>query len=150
MKLSRTLLASLVAAIVCAPALAALGGDAASVETDRLHLKGSVRVAPTVDYVMHEIQTPAGITVREYLSEDGKVFALSWRGPGIPDLRQMLGGYYSEFAQQAASVTQHNHHHLTVQTAHVVVESSGHTRAFFGRAWAPALLPSNFSLSTLN
>jgi hypothetical protein len=31
----------------------------------------------------------------------------------------------------------------------VVVESSGRTRAFFGRAWAPALLPQNFSLKDI-
>jgi Protein of unknown function (DUF2844) len=148
MKLPRTLFCMAAAVCVSAPALAALGGDAASVETDRVSMKGALRVTPTVDYSVHEIQTPAGIVIREYVSGAGQVFAVTWQGPGIPDLRQMLGSYYTEFAQ-ARSEPHYNHHHLAVRTAGVVVESSGRTRAFFGRAWAPALLPQNFSLKDI-
>jgi hypothetical protein len=108
-------------------------------------MKGATRVTPTVDYSLHEIQTSAGVVIREYVSAEGKVFAVSWRGDGIPDLRQMLGGYYGQFAQ-ATSQPHYNHHHLAVRTTDVVVESSGRARAFFGRAWAPALLPQNFSV----
>jgi hypothetical protein len=148
MKLPCALLTTLAAFCVCAPALAALGGDATSVESDRASMKGALRVTPGVDYSVHEIQTSAGIVIREYVSAQGQVFAVSWRGPGIPDLRQMLGSYYGEFVQ-ATSEPHYNHHHLSVRTAGVVVESSGRTRAFFGRAWAPALLPQNFSLKDI-
>ena len=145
MKLPHTLLGMYAALCISAPALAALGGDAASVESDRVSMKGALRLTPTVDYNLHEIQTSSGMVIREYVSADGKVFAVSWRGPGIPDLRQVLGSYYGEFAA-ANSGPHYNHHHLTVQTPGVVVESGGHSRAFFGRAWAPALLPQNFSV----
>jgi len=148
MKLPSALLATLAAVSLCTPALAALGGDATSVESDRASMKGALRIAPALDYSVHEIQTSAGIVIREYVSTQGQVFAVSWRGPGIPDLRQMLGSYYGEFAQ-ATSQPHYNHHHLTVRTPGVVVESSGRTRAFFGRAWAPALLPQNFSLKDI-
>src|ERR1700758_611729 len=91
MKLSRALVCVFAAACVSAPALAGLGGDVGSVESDRLSMKGAVRVTPTVDYSVHEIQTPSGIVIREYVSTAGKVFAVSWRGPGLPDLSQLLG-----------------------------------------------------------
>jgi hypothetical protein len=140
-----------VALAVCpfATALAGLGGDASSVEADRASLKGALRVTAASSFAVHQITTTDGLKVQEFLSPAGKVFAVSWRGPGIPDLKQMLGSYYQEFAQ-AASAPHYNHHHLNVETTDIVVQSSGHTRYFFGRAWVPALLPQNFSVSQIN
>ena len=149
MKLTRTLFGWIIVACCAAPALAALGGGAASVEADRASLKGALRVRPGSGYAVHEIQVSSAMLVREYLSPEGKVFAVSWRGPGIPDLRQMLGGYYPQF-EQAASAPHYNHHHLSIRTADMVVQSSGHARAFFGRAWVPALLPQKFSVNDIN
>lgn len=149
-KLIRTALCSLLlAACPFASALAGLGGDASSVEADRASLKGTTRVTTAPTFAVHEITTAGGLQVREYLSSAGKVFAVSWRGPGIPDLRQMLGSYYGEFAQ-AARAPHYNHHHLSVNAPHVIVQSSGHTRYFFGRAWVPSVLPENFSVDQIN
>jgi hypothetical protein len=146
----RTALCSLVlAASPFASALAGLGGDASSVEADRASLKGTLRVTSAPTFAVHEITMASGLQVHEYLSPGGKVFAVSWRGPGIPDLRQLLGSYYEEFAQ-AASAPHYNRHHLSVKTPDVVVQSSGHTRSFFGRAWVPSLLPENFSVDEIN
>lgn len=145
----RTALSSLILAVCpLAVAVAGLGGDAASVEADRANLKGAMRVTPEVNFTVHEITT-GKLQVHEYLSSAGKVFAVSWRGPGIPDLKQMLGDYYGQFAQ-AASAPHYNRHHLNIETPQVVVQSSGHTRSFFGRAWVPALLPQNFSVDQIN
>jgi len=150
MKSIRSLICPVVvSACACAPALAALGGDAMSVESDRASLKGALRVTERVDYAVHEIQTAAGVTVREYVAPNGKVFAVTWRGPGRPDLGQLLGTYAEQLAQ-APRTPHYNHHHLNIQTPEVVLQSSGRTRLFFGRAWAPALLPENFSLSDIN
>jgi hypothetical protein len=150
MKLTRTAFCSIVvAATVVAPAFAALGGDATSVQTDLVKMKGALRVTSSAGFTVHEIATSNGTVVREYLSPDGKVFAVSWRGPGIPDLRQMLGTYYGQFAQ-AASAPHGSHHRLMIEQPGLVVQSSGHTRTFFGRAWAPALLPQNFPVSDIN
>jgi Protein of unknown function (DUF2844) len=126
-----------------------LGGDAASVESDRASMKGVVRVTEGISYSVHEIQTSSGLRVREYVSADGKVFAVSWRGPGFPDLGALLGKYGERLAQ-AAPRPHYNHHQLNVETPDVVMQSSGHTRAYFGRVWVPALLPQNFSLSDIN
>ena len=144
MKLCCALVGTLAAVCVSAPALAALGGDAASVENDRVSMKGAMRITPTVDYSVHEIQTPAGIVIREYVSAAGKVFAVSWRGAGMPDLGQLLGSY-SEPLRQAAVHPHYNHHRLNIETADVVLQYNGHLRTRYGRAWVPAILPQNFS-----
>jgi Protein of unknown function (DUF2844) len=151
MKASRTLLWLIVAAGPCTPALAALGGDAASVEAERAGMKATLRETTTPGgFTVHELEVPGGMLIREYASLDGKVFAVTWHGRGVPDLQKMLGSYYGEFAQAASVPHYPNHHHLSIHTANVVVESHGHTRAFFGRAWAPALVPENFSLGEID
>ena len=76
MKLPCALLATIAAVCVAAPAVAALGGDATSVESDRARMKGELRVTPGVDYDVHDIQTPSGTVIHEYVSAQGKVFAV--------------------------------------------------------------------------
>jgi hypothetical protein len=150
MKLTRTAVCSLlVTAIVTAPAWAALGGDAASVHSDLVRMKGTLRMTSSAAYTVHEITTSYGTVVREYISPADKVFAVSWRGPMIPDLRQTLGDYYGQY-EQAASAPHIGHRHLAIDQPGLVVRSSGRMRAFFGRAWVPSLLPQNFSVNQIN
>jgi hypothetical protein len=148
MKLSCALLGTLAAVCVSAPALAALGGDATSVETDRASIKGALRVTTTVDYDIHEIQTPAGGVIHEYVSAQGKVFAVTWRGPGLPDLGQLLGSYSAQLAK-AATGPHYNHHHLRIETPEVVMQSDADLRSRSGHAWVRALLPQSFSLKDI-
>ena len=146
MKLSCALLGTLVAVCVSAPTLAGLGGDATSVEADRVSMKAVVRVTPFVGYDIHEIQTPAGAVIHEYVSTQGKVFAVSWRGPGIPDLGQLLGDYSAQLARaRAGSDSHYNHHHLRIETPEVVMQSDAYLRSRSGRAWVPALFPQSLS-----
>ena len=147
MKLSCALLGTLAAVCVSAPALAALGGDATSVEADRASMKGALRVTTTVDYDIHEIQTPAGGVIHEYVSAQGKVFAVTWHGPGLPDLGQLLGSYAAQLAK--APTGPHNHHHLHIETPEVVMQSDAYLRTRSGRAWVRALLPQNLSLKDI-
>jgi hypothetical protein len=149
MKLTRTLIYSLIAGGCAAtPALAALGGDATSVEKDRAAMRGALHLTTAAGYTVHEIDSPGGVVLREYVA-DGRVFALSWHGPGRPDFRQVLGSFYGPFAQAAGTPTR-SHNHLSIATPQVVVSSSGHLRAFNGRAWAPALVPAGFSVDSIN
>src|SRR6266513_6333280 len=151
MKLTRTAVCSIVVAVsVAAPAFASLGGDGTSVQADLARMKGALRITSTAGFTVHEITTSYGTVVREYLTPADKVFAVSWRGPVIPDLRQMLGDYYGQFAQAASAPHLGGHSHLAIEQPGLVVQSSGRLRSFFGRAWAPDLLPQNCSVSAIN
>jgi len=136
--------AALLAGPVALPAFAALGGDAASVDIDTARMKGQARVTPIAGYSVSEIQLSSGTVVREYVSSEGKVFAVSWHGPTMPDLQQTLGTYFEEFKASVAA-TRGNHHHVSVQQSDLVVSSGGHMRSWSGKAYVPSLLPPNFS-----
>lgn len=148
---SRAWLAMLVLTLAAtAPAFATLGGGVATIEADRAKLQGKVQVTTVAGVTVHEITTAAGTRVREYLTPDGAVFAFTWRGPFIPDMRQLLGTYYGQYAHGVQEAHPMGKRQLYVQLPGLIVQSSGHMRAFAGRAWDPALLPQNFSLSNLN
>lgn len=148
--LTRSVIYSLLMVVTAAPALAALGGDVTSVEADRVRMKGALHTTYTANYTVHEIQV-AKLVLHEYVSLSGQVFAVSWRGDGIPDLQQVLGSYYAPFRQAAAAGGPHyNHHQLSVNSNDLVVVSSGHIHGYFGRAWVPGLLPQAFSLDEIN
>ena len=87
-------------------ARAALGGSSASIETDRVAMNGLTRPAATGALQKQELQLPTGTVVTEYLTAKGAVYAVSWRGPAMPNLRQLLGNYFVNYqgaAQTAAS-----------------------------------------------
>lgn len=128
------------------PAFAALGGDAASVDADVIKMKGQARSLPESGYTVSEITLPSGTMVREYVSAEGKVFAVAWSGAAMPDLQQMLGTYFEQYKTAAATTPHRGHHHLQVQQPDLVVTTGGHMRAWRGRAYVPSLLPQNFSV----
>lgn len=143
--LGRALAGVLMTQLVCLQAHAALGADVTSVENDRAQLKAELRVTTAPGgYTVHEMQTPANTTVREYVSASGRVFAVAWRGPMLPDLKQMLGTYYEQY-RTAGTAPHAGHRHLSVDQPDLVIRSNGRMRAFHGYAYVPSLLPTNFS-----
>jgi len=120
---------------------AALGGDATSVQDDVVHMKGALRTAPGASYTVHEISAPGGTVVREYISPQGKVFAVSWRGPFMPDLQQLLGTHFAAFQQSIQARTYRVRGPAVLETPGLVVQSAGHMRSFTGRAYLPDNLP---------
>jgi len=133
------------------PALAALGGDVASVHQDQAHMKGTLKTTKAEAYTVHEIKANGGTVVKEYASPAGKVFAVSWRGPFIPNLQQLLGTYFDQFSQ-AAKAQRESHvgrRPLNIQQPGLVVQSGGHMRGFIGRAYAPDLVPPGTNLDAL-
>jgi hypothetical protein len=126
------------------PARAALGGNADSVETDRVSMKGLTRPAPAGTLNKQVLQLPSGTIVTEYLNAGGAVYAVQWQGPALPNLRQVLGNYFSNY-QTAARTPVVRHRVVRMDSPDVVIESTGKMRAFVGRAWVPALLPSGVS-----
>lgn len=123
-------------------ARAALGGVAASVEADRQGMNGTLRISADASgaYTVYEIETPSGTVVRQYLSAAGNVFGVAWEGPALPDLRQILGAYFDQYADvvrhQAAGRGA-----AIVELPALVVRSGGRMRAFSGQAYLPRMLP---------
>ena len=151
MKLTGALLSSIALTVaVATPALAALGGDSTTVQADVARMKGALRITSSVGVMVHEITTSYGTVVREYITPGDKVFAISWRGPVNPDLRQMLGDYYTQYEQAASLPHPGGHRHLAIEQPGLVVQVNGRMRAFEGRAWVPSLVPQNFSVGDIN
>jgi hypothetical protein len=129
-------------------ASAALGESAASVESERARVHGTLRVVPALQYTLHEIAGADGTRIREFQNAAGVVFALSWSGPFKPDLQQLLGGNFAAFNSlpRSADSTRNTMH---VATPQFVAESSGHGRAFQGRAYLPEQVPAGVQLAEL-
>jgi hypothetical protein len=129
-------------------ASAALGGLEISVKADAAEVQGSIKVQEHALYRVHEIQMPSGTRVREFVSPAGTVFAVAWQGPMMPNLRQTLGPYIDNYV--AASKLKVAHHRFVqIHQDDLVVESAGHMRAFTGRAYLPAAIPSGVNLEDL-
>ncbi len=128
------------------PLLAALGGSADSIESDRRMLSAvQGKVTQGADYTDYEI-TYGWTNVREYVSPQGIVFAIAWTGNRSPDLTTLLGSYANEY-QQALKATPHHPgvRQRAIKTDDVVVERWGQVRNLHGRAYAPSLIPPGVS-----
>jgi hypothetical protein len=134
------------AAACSLPGFAVLGEDVSSVQADRVHSNASIRVTPAQNYTIHELRSATGVLVREYASASGKIFAVSWQGPTLPDLQQLLGSYFEEFQKAAQSQNRPGGHSpLIIQHPGFVVELGGHMRSFVGRAYLADQMPSEVS-----
>jgi hypothetical protein len=125
------------------PAWAALGEYEGSVGLDQQVLRGGIREEIHTGYKLHQIITSDGAVIREYVSPEGKVFAVSWRARFIPNLQQLLGSYFPQVQQAAQAHVGRGP--LMINTANFVYFSGGRMMSFYGRAYIPALLPKNLT-----
>ena len=129
-------------------AFATLGDASNSIQADQEQMKADLRVIQEDAYIIHEMKSPNGTLVREYVSRaDGRVFGITWHGPFIPDLKLLLGAYFQEYSQaaEAQRESQVGRHPLNIQEPGLVVQTAGHMRAFSGRAYDPRLIPAGTS-----
>ena len=140
---SRLLVAALSVSALALPASASLGGDVASIQADQLHLQGTRTTRAAESYAVHEIQSANGTIVREYLSPEGKVFAVTWSGRRMPDLRQLFGNYFEQYrgAVQSRTGPRMARRPVMINEAGLVVQIGGHVGAFAGKACVPEMLP---------
>jgi hypothetical protein len=139
------LLVTLVAICHASMAHASLGGDSASVEADRVHMnvKHAARLTASSNgtYTVHETTLPTGTHVRQYVSKAGMVFAVTWYGPFMPDLRQLIGLHFDTMVARQAKQDHANHRSIRQHESDLVIESGGHPRSFVGRAYLPSVIP---------
>jgi hypothetical protein len=130
------------------PAWAALGQYESSVSVDQQYLRSEDRVQAFQGYRVHQLTTANGTIVREYVSPQGLVFGVTWRGHFMPNLQQLLGTYMTELQQgQRTQVVRRRA--VTIQTDDFVFSSVGHLRSFRGRAYVPSLVPSNVAVEVI-
>jgi len=144
----RALLLMTVLATAALPGWAVLGGSAESVVADQVRLEAKRSVVENREYTVHEISRDDGTVIREYVTPVGKVFGVSWTGPTIPDLSQLLGSYNNEY-QSTLRTKPGRRRSAVVRNPDLVVESSGHMRAFYGRAYLKSLLPNGVPQETV-
>jgi hypothetical protein len=100
-------------------------------------------------YTISQSTLDSGTVVREYSDTGGKVFAVSWSGPTLPDLRTLLGEKFAVMTGAAGARAKAGHSQLALARPDVVVVSNGHMRAFAGHAWLPGALPAGFDTTTI-
>lgn len=143
---SRRICRGLVALLVMglgSPAFCALGSTSDSVVSDASRMKAVLKVSPAARYSIHELSTPTGIVVREYVSVSGKVFGVAWQGPFVPEMKLLLGDYFEQYRRltEAQRESREKRGPLNIQDSTLVVQTGGHMGAYSGRAYDPRLLP---------
>jgi hypothetical protein len=126
------------------PAGAALGEYEGSVTLDQRVLRGQVREEGHAGYTLHQIITPEGAVIREYVSPEGRVFAVSWHARYLPNLALLVGAYFPRVHAAVQARTQHGGP-LIIGTPDFVFVSGGRMMNFHGSAYVPALLPRNLA-----
>ncbi len=132
------------------PGRASLGGKVDSIQADTAHMGATVNQISTNNVEVHQLQSPTGTVVNEYLSSSGTVFAVTWQGPFMPDMQQILGSYFQQYSTALSSQPrQYGHHPLNIKQAGLVVQTGGHMRAHWGRVFVPALVPEGVNAEQL-
>ncbi len=126
---------------------ASLGGAAASVRLDQQQLHGRLVMQTVQGIQIARLTTPAGIEIREYIAA-GKVFGLAWRGPWLPNLRQLLGPYFSLWQAQAKKLPPRRGPFL-IETHGLTISIAGRPRSFTGMAYLRSDFPRSFQARQL-
>jgi len=130
---------------------ASLGGVESSVQQDQVDFhdsKTNFYRHPT--YHIHEI-THDRLAIREFVTLDGKVFAVAWKGPAHPDLSAILGAHFQDYktAMEQSRGQRRGRAPVSAHSNGLRIEVGGHIRSIYGRVWIPNLLPGGFDLSEI-
>jgi hypothetical protein len=130
-------------------AQAALGGDVASVLHDHEALRAADVVTSTQQYDIHEASSTDGTHVRQYVNRSsGKVFAVAWDGPRLPDVGGLLGASATRY-YAAARLSRAGHHVLSINDPDLSVTVLRLPRGWQGQAYLPAALPAGIDRSEI-
>ena len=126
-----------------------LGGTPVRTRMTARSLAAATNSANPVFYTVSQSTLDSGTIVREYADANNIVFAVSWSGPTLPDLRTLLGDKFDVMTSNAAKRTKAGHSQLAVNQSDFVIVSNGHMRAFTGKAWIPSAVPSGFDTNPI-
>jgi hypothetical protein len=98
------------------------------------------------NYLMLDTTLATGTHIRQYVSSQGRVFAVTWSGPFLPELKVLLGKYFDTMETESARTSRAGRSHIAINHRELVINAGGHMRSFEGEAWIPAEMPANFAV----
>ena len=132
------------------PAQAALGGQVADLPRERLALRAQLQTTAQPSYTTHTLSTASGYEIRQFATPQGQIFALAWRGPGIPNMQQLLGAHFATYQSELqAHPQQRSRTALTVNHPNLVARAAGRMGSYSGMAYLPQQVPAQVRLSDL-
>ena len=141
---------ALVLSASAATAFAGLGGAPSAPGPRILSSTSSPAVTPSSSYTDLKKTLDSGTELHEYVNSKGIVFAVSWQGPYMPDLKEMLGSRFQDLLDHVRTQSGGARSQVRLQRDDLVIFSGGRPGAFEGRAWIPALLPAGFDTGAIN
>lgn len=121
---------------------ASLGGGKESlfVQSQRLHVP--IKKTQRLSYSLHEMKR-GHLQLREFMTNHGKVFAVSWSGSKHPNLSQITGAHYEDFrsALEKAKKKHRGHGPLRIELNNFYLELGGSMRSVYGRMWLKNQIP---------
>lgn len=107
-------------------------------------MHANLQVRRQANYDIHELKTSVGSTVREFVGQQGKVFAVSWSGGWRPDLRSIMGSYYDRYIKHTRG-KRRARGPVRIELPGMVVSMGTYLRTSFGYAYLTDQLPTGFS-----
>jgi hypothetical protein len=119
---------------------AGLGDGGSGPLADASALRATDSVSGNGLYVRHELLTPTGDLIHEYVNAAGVTFAITWSGIVQPNLSVLLGSHYTDYlAETGQSSSQH--HQVIVHSTLLHIEVRKLPRGFMGAAQLRAAIP---------
>ena len=118
-------------------AQAELGGNLASITQDQKTFGSTLTTSPQSTYTIYIQNISPDLVIKEYVSNSGNIFGVSWRGSTLPDFQVLLGNYYSNYL----SAMQQNPRSVFLRNDNLVLESGGMMGGYIGRAYLPKQVP---------
>jgi hypothetical protein len=141
----RTAVAGLILSACALPCFASLGHSPSDFGAPTAGRARALAAGGASSFSVNTSTLANGTTVREYVGAGGTVFAVSWDGPFLPDLKTLLGQHFDTLTHESARRPKAGHSQLRIERPDVVIESTGHMRAYTGRAWVTGQLPAGFT-----
>ncbi len=141
-------------------ALATLGESTQTVEHDRGIFSGTPvkqnkkvflrKMQTPTQFTIHEFEV-SGTFIREYISDQGIVFGVSWSGLTHPDLTILLGTHFDKFeTQKNLQTRERGVRYQNVDAGDLMVQKWGHIRDLHGRAYLKSLVPNGVLVNDIN
>ena len=136
-------------ALVATAAQAGLGNPVAQLRDDQSRLGArDISVQRAAAFDRHAFQSSNGVRIRAFAGRDGQVFAVTFDGPAMPDLKVLLGTRYAEYAS-AVRPSPSTHKVYTYASGTLELNIVKLPRGFTGSAWVPGAVPAGVNVSAL-